>query len=376
MRVLIDARYVESQLQGVGRYTLNLLLGLSHVDSNLEFFVFYKNPLPPKVLERSGGVYRHRFQWIKALCHPHNPLQQAELAWTLKIHGIHLFHNTSNSSIWTGTTPNVVTAHELEVLHQFPNLKARKKETQVKRTFRKSNLIITVSQTLADEVESHFHVSRPKIRVISNAIDPWYRDTVKAEEIKVMRDRFKIQQPYFLCVTANRPTKNIQLIEKVLRTWDGNEHWVFTLEPPTSLSLSTVSGERSTIGTNKGVAHYLNKVEDIWLRPLYAAAKAVIVPSLYEGFSLPPLEALACKSLPVVSDIAAHREALKEVLSPEYFFDPSSAESLERALQSVLNGGEPQKTFILEKFKQVVERYSFIETAKQIHLVYKEALGI
>ncbi|MBI3542670.1 MAG: glycosyltransferase, partial [Deltaproteobacteria bacterium] len=127
-------------------------------------------------------------------------------------------------------------------------------------------------------------------------------------------------------------------------------------------------------GGDSGSLRYLDSVEDVWLRPLYAAASALVVPSRYEGFSLPPLEALAAGTIPVVSDIAAHRETLKEVLPGHLFFDPSSRSSLERALVATEEGGEPLRASILEKFKLVRERYSFVETARLVESVYREAL--
>lgn len=364
MRVAIDARSVEPKMQGVGRYVLNLLLGLSHQESDLEFLVLYNNPMPRKLVERAGGPVRNRFQWIKSLTRHSSGLsgilEGAEMPWLLKIHNADLFHDVAAAGLWTANTPTVVTVHELASLH----FKESKDQSHLRRVFRQASLIIAVSESIADEIESNFNISRPKIRVISNAIDPWYNDRVAETEIRGMRDRFKLSGRYFLCVTASRPSKNTSLVEQVAQEWSGNEEWVFTL-PEAAVPAGKRLGSR-----------YLGVVEDVWLRPLYAASVALVVPSLYEGFSLPPIEALATGTIPVVSNIAAHRELVGEILPQDLFFDPASRESLEKALNAVLAGGDPLRASVLEKFRQVAHRYSFKETAFQTQAVYREALKL
>lgn len=353
MRIAIDARGVRPKLQGVGRHVLNLLLGLSSRESDLEFLVFYNNPLARKLVERSGGQYRSRFQWIKAVAHPGTLVEKAEIPWLLRINNADLFHDVGNLGIRTGSIPRVVTVHELATL-QFDR---KPKVDRIRRSLKNARLIISVSQSLADEIETKFNVSRPRMRVISNAIDPWYAERVNDKEVRAMRDRFRLPGRYFLCVTADRASKNPSLVQKLAQEWGGSENFVFTMP-----------------GEESGRARYFDVVEDVWLRPLYAACAAVIVPSLYEGFSLPPLEALAGGTLPVVSDIPPHREIFGEVLPRELFFEANSPESLRKALEASQQGGEPLRASVLEKFRLVRDRYSFIETAQQVQNVYREAL--
>lgn len=357
MRVAIDARGVQPKLQGIGRHVLNLLFGLSQRGSDLEFVVFFNNPLAQKVIERSGGPYRGRFQWVRVLSQPGSVLEKVELPWLLRTHGVRLFHNTSMSNIWSANVPVVTTVHELGGLH----FKVKPGKDELRRLLRGARLLIAVSESLADEVESSFNISRPKIRVIGNAVDPWLTARVDEKEIRAMLERFKLSGKYFLCVTADKPSKNKKLLDSAARDWIGPEQWVFT----------ALTQKKETVSAN---LRHLGVVEDVWLRPLYAACSAVIVPSLYEGFSLPPLEALAIGNVPVVSDISAHRETLGSILPKSLFFDPTSEEALVKALRAATDGGDSLKTTVLEKFRAVKDRYSFLETAERIQAVYKEAL--
>src|SRR4051794_9539200 len=109
MKVMIDARNVHSKLQGVGRNVLNLLLGLSHRDSDLEFLVLYNYPLARKLVERSGGPYRGRFQWIRSASAAGGFFESAEVSVLLKLHNVDLFHDVAATGIWTGQTPKIIT---------------------------------------------------------------------------------------------------------------------------------------------------------------------------------------------------------------------------------------------------------------------------
>lgn len=213
------------------------------------------------------------------------------------------------------------------------------------------------------ELDHKVYISIPRIRIIPNAIDPWYKGRATADEIAAMRIRFKLEGDYFLCVSVGkRKSKNTQFVVDAADSWPGQEKWAFTLP------------KRQHPEGSK--AFDLDLVEDIWLRPLYADAEAVVVPSTYEGFSLPPVEALASGTLPVVSSIATHKEFLGGVLPDSLFFNPSDPESLRASLDAVRVGGEPLRAAVLEKFKSVSDRFSFIETARRVHSAYREALRL
>jgi len=358
MRVAIDARMLGPKLQGVGRHVLNLLLGFSARDSDLEFLVLYCDKRAIGMVERAGGPYRGRLQWIRCRSSVGSSFENIEIPLLLKLHRVDLLHDTSGSGLSSGGVPVLATVHELGAFHSSSGLSHAQTEQareRIRKNLKRARLVLSVSRSIAEELEVHLHLSRPMMRIIPNAVDPWYSTRVSPQEVRVMRERFGLEGPYFLCVSADKPSKNIDLIRHTAQKWDGPEQWVFT-----------------SAGKGDNKARYLDVVEDHWLRPLYAASSAVVVPSFYEGFSLPPLEALAVGALPVLSSIPAHREIFGQVLPEELFFDPKSQENLHEILRRVVDSRETSIRSVLEKFKLVRDGYSFIETAEQTQNVYRE----
>ena len=144
-----------------------------------------------------------------------------------------------------------------------------------------------------------------------------------------MKLTFKIDSPYLLCLGSVEPRKNI---ERLLRAYETIRSRIG------NIPLFVVGGSESVFkrtGIKKiplGVK-FLGYVEDRWLAGLYAGAQLFIYPSLYEGFGLPPLEALACGTPTICSRIPPHLEMAGELACT---FDPLSEESLADAIQTAL----------------------------------------
>lgn len=364
VRVAIDARCVDVKLSGPGRYVLNLLSGLSLKDSDLEFLIFYRTPFVRKALDILGGRYRSRFQWIKTKSIPGSKAEKLEISWLLKLHRAHVFHdvNLTGAGRLARGVPSIMTVHELGVLYEkLANKDYQPSNKLIERTRRRllrADRIIAVSETVAQDLEAYFHISRPKIDVISNAVDAWYFSKPLHQEIVAMRERFKITGRFVLCVSPDRPLKNLNLI-KDLAGSKPEIAWVFTSPTPDS-------------PVRAPNMFYLGAVDDLWLRALYAAASAVVVPSLYEGFSLPPLEALAAGSIPLVSRIKAHEENLVGILDEQAFFDPSQIADLARAIDWAWTRSDAEKEVMRRRFFDKAEQYECAHLADQCQKKYRE----
>ena len=355
-KVAIDARLVLPKMRGTGRYTLNLLLGLSQRASKLEFTVFYNSPDTPKIVQNLGGPYVSRFQWVRVRSGIQSPLQNAEIYALMRLHRVRALHDTLGLGLYSGKIPKITTLHEGFL----------KKNNSKKR---ERDFWICVSKTLASQAIERLKINEDRLRVIYNAIPPSYLEFAQDQEVKMAKERFGIKTPYMLCLAnRNKPSKNFKLPYETSQ-WHfkkgiQNLTWVFV-----------------TDGITEDNRIFVGEVEDLWLKALYRGAEAVVVPSFEDGFSLPPIEALSQHTLALLSGIPVHAELFDGVIPKEFFFDPflekeKAIEDLDRAILQVLLNKEIYKKGILDTFLNKKELFSYVETADQVQSVYRELLNV
>lgn len=375
MRVAIDARGVSTEHRGVGRIVMNLLLGLSQRPSDLEYVVFHSDPYLPQTMKRIGGAYKGRFHWVRARSAVGSVTEKAEIPWLVRLHHIDLFHDMWSTGLRLGGgTRSVATIHELEFLH-FKD--SANREKRIRKVLRRSALVIALSEAIAGELEEKLHISRPKIRVVPGGIHPRFFERVSEDEMRTMRNRFGLNGGYYLNVSGNRQSKNLDILPDIFiraRERDANAAPLVMALDWQDIEHAAKNTEAWRKARDIGAIRFIGTVEDIWLRLLYAAADALIVPSLYEGFSLAAVEALACSCVPALSNIPAHHSIWSDTQGIDaLFFNPADSKDLESALDRIRSGGAPLRFAVLEKFKEICHRYAVTEVADQIQSVYRQA---
>ncbi|MBV8141322.1 MAG: glycosyltransferase family 4 protein [Verrucomicrobia bacterium] len=194
------------------------------------------------------------------------------------------------------------------------------------RLVRKVRAIITVSDFSRERIVRLTGVDAERVHVISNGVDSRFHPT-DPQSIKQVRTRYELDSPYILFVGSLEPRKNLKLL---LEAWQ-----LGSFEGATLAIVGTSGHLFQTLqfdGIQDGV-RLLGRVEDETLPALYSGAAGFVYPSVYEGFGLPPLEAMACGSPIAVSDIPAHREVCGNTAM---YFDPFSPEDLSEKLGLLL----------------------------------------
>jgi glycosyltransferase involved in cell wall biosynthesis len=176
-------------------------------------------------------------------------------------------------------------------------------------------------------------------------------------------------KPYLLYVGNAYPHKNL---EKLIPAFESLRNTY------PDLNLILVGGEDyfysrlKRFVKEKGVKKifFTGFVEDVDLKTIYREAECLVFPSLYEGFGLPPLEALAC-GCPVVS---SNKTSMPEVLgeAAEYF-SPEEPEFIKKAIKKVLDNKKLRKE-ILNKGKERIKKFNWQETGRKTLQVYKKSL--
>jgi glycosyltransferase involved in cell wall biosynthesis len=232
-----------------------------------------------------------------------------------------IFHGTNFVLPPRRRAAGVVTIHDLSYL-RFPEtvtpdvLQYRR---LVPRALRTGALVLTPSHAVADEVRDAYGLPEERVHVTPLGVGPEWFEPRGAPRLS------QIPTQYLLFVGTRAPRKNLATL---LAAYRAARH---TNDLP-PLVLAGPSGWGPQVDSEPGVIT-LDHIPDAELRPLVANASAVVTPSLYEGFGLTILEALATGVPVLASDIPAHREIGGDQVQ---YADPVDAEDWETGLVDVL----------------------------------------
>jgi glycosyltransferase involved in cell wall biosynthesis len=272
--------------------------------------------------------------------------------------------------------PYVVTIHDMSSL-LFPqrrDFRYSLHQQRYRRGVVRAARVIAVSNATRRDLQSVLHISAERLSTIYSAPDPAFTSAPGDPEQRQILDRYSITYPYILYAGTVRVHKNVpRLVEAfaVLRHQLEN-HPVYN-----NLRLVIIGDELSkNPAVRRAVAHsrienavrFLGFVPIETLRVFYCAAEAFAFPTLYEGFGLAPLEAMACGAPVVASDLPSLVEAVgqaAELVSPDNVFD------IERGMREVLLNSERRESLKAAGRVQA-QRFHWESTAQQVLAIYRE----
>lgn len=180
----------------------------------------------------------------------------------------------------------------------------------IPRTMRRSDLLVTPSRFTKDEIVAAYGVPPERVTVVPNAADSRFSDPVSEEDIERVRQKYDLSKRFILSVGTMQPRKNIPTLIRAF-------HELRKRTPEYSLVLVGGRGghnydreiEHIIRARDLGEAvHFPGYVDDADLPAIYAAARLLVLPSRYEGFGVPIIEALAAGTPVIASDIPPFRE--------------------------------------------------------------------
>jgi len=374
MRIGIDARFFGSVGKGLGRYTQKLVENLEKTDLENRYFIFLRkenwNEYQPK---------NKNFQKVLADVLWYGFQEQIIFPRLLAKYNLDLVHFPHFNVPIFFKGKFIVTIHDLILLH-YPTRRAStlspffyffKKMAHrlvIKNALKKSQVIIAVSRYTKNDIEKHFRVPSEKIIVTHEAIDPVQKAPNVSSE-KILK-KYDIIKPYILYVGNAYPHKNLERLVLVFRE-------IAKKHP--HLHLVLVGKEdyfyrrlKKYVIENfaKGVI-FSDFVPDEHLSIVYREALLYVFPSLYEGFGLPPLEAMA-KDIPVASSNAS---CLPEILGEAaVYFDPRGMTEMAEIIEKAIVDGELRKELI-EKGRRQIKKYSWEKMAKETLEIYNSVLA-
>ncbi|MDX6598095.1 MAG: hypothetical protein QOE87_1982 [Gaiellales bacterium] len=267
--------------------------------------------------------------------------------------------------------PAVVTVHDISYV-RAPELFSRRDRSLfglVRGSVRRAERVIAVSEFTRADVCDQYGLDPAKVIAIPNGVSSAFRPLEDAKDR--VRERFGIDRPYVLCVGALQARKNIPL---------AIEAYARLMGRGTECELVVAGGDRggridvldAILRTRMtGRVHLVGHVEDEELPALYSAAQALVFPSLYEGFGLPALEAMASGTPVVASNTTGLAEAVGDA---GLTVDPASAEELAEALGRVLGDTELRDRLVAAGYARAAH-FTWARAAGATAGVYREVLG-
>lgn len=337
MRVGINLLYlVASKGGGIERHTRGLLRGLASVGGDHEYVLFTNRhcagtfPLALNMREVVSDV-SGEFRPAKTVW------EQTVLPLQLRKEAIDVVLSPANIGPVIAARPSVVIMHDLIPFRRpevFTTTERVTMQTLFKLSAKTADRVLTVSESSRKDIVDLLGVSADKVRVIPGAADEQFKPVAVTAESRGQLARAGIPDRYFLYVAAARTYKNVDGLlraYKLLRDRHGaTQSLVITgLAGRASPELQRLVAELG-LGDLVIFSGYL---DDALLPLLYSAADVFVYPSLYEGFGLPVIEAMACGVPVAASDRTSVPEAVGDA---GLLFDPDSTDDIAAKIQRIL----------------------------------------
>ena len=366
MRIGIFTDCVDKRFTGIGYYTYNLANRLPQIHNHEYKFIHFQksdNKLYKQAKEMVLPFPTYLPETIKS------GLGVSFASSTLDV--VHI--PTGMGFLLPARCAKVLTIHEL-VGYLFPEMQTFTWVVLHKYflpfILKRVDMIITVSQSTKRDLIKYMGVPEDKIRTVYNGIDTDRFKVLPPSHIELVRQKYKLNFPYILYVGNLEPKKNIPTLLKAFTVFSSKNRGAYKLVivgqkvwryEPIFNTIKDLNLQDKVI--------FLGYVPEQDISGIYNAANLFVLPSIYEGFGLPPLEAMAC-GVPVVT---SNSSSLPEVVSDAgIMVDPYDSAALANAIDQVLSD-EMLRTTLIKRGLERVKLFSWQKCAEETVAVYEEA---
>ncbi|RLC80643.1 MAG: glycosyltransferase family 1 protein [Chloroflexi bacterium] len=372
---ILDARTVTHHFPGIGRYVVNLAQAMKALLAEGERLILLRDSASPSPWDL-GALEGEKLRVIDVPIPPFSLRQQWVIPRLLHRFQASLYHSPYYLMPYRSGVPTVVTIYDFIPLlyptyFSFLNRLIFRWATIL--ALRVSAVAIVLSQATARDLRRFFAQYISRVEIIPAASDPRFRPQ-PAGEVERIRRKYAISEGYILYLGINKPHKNLtRLIEawaQICKWRVASGKWQLIIAGAWDPRYPEPKQRAEELGLGDSV-RFLGPVPEDDLPALYAGATLFVFPSLYEGFGLPVLEAMACGT-PVACSNAS---SLPEVVGDAALtFDPADSSAIARAITRVLADAELRQV-LRERGLAQAAGFSWERTAAKTLEVYRRAAG-
>lgn len=370
MRIGVDARLMHHQPAGISKYTWHLLQALQQIDHENEYVIFQHRRHTEAIIRQSN------FERVSLFAPVHTRLEQWLMPLELLPHKLDLLHSTDFIPPLRSRIPAVITVHDLAFLHwpHFLTTESAAYYGQIDRAVRHARHVIVPSEQTKRDLVARLGVPDSGISVIYEASAPLYRPLPVEETRQEVMEHFHLPLNFMLFVGTIEPRKNVSGLLQAFAYLCQHYHI-------DDLGLAIVGGQgwlyEDTLSlidklSIRNQVHLLGRVPDEWLHKLYVAARCHTHVALYEGFGLPPLEAMACGTPTIVSNVSSLPEVMGDAA---LLVDPRSTEEIAVAMHRLVTD-DTLHSELREKGLQRARCFSWETAARKTLDVYRQVVGM
>jgi glycosyltransferase involved in cell wall biosynthesis len=369
MRIGIDARLVYYSRAGIGQYIMRLVKALAQLNTDHEEFILLQSRK-----DATKIVNGYNFSRVSVWTPSHHWAEQTALRVEIGRLRLDLLHSPDFIPPFRRNCKSVITIHDLAFLlyPHFLTKEAARYYGQIDQAVRRTDHIIAVSESTRQDTIKLLGVPERKITVIHEAANPIYQPMDSEEAHRKVAEIYGLDGEYILFVSTIEPRKNLPaLLQAYRRLLDDYKR-------PEELVLAGSRGwlSEEVYGTVEKLkldqrVRFLGRVPSEHLLYLYNAARLLVHPSFYEGFGLPPLEAMTCGTPTIVSNVSALPEVVGDAA---ILIDPHDIGGLTVAMWRVLTD-EDLRASLIEKGLKRAKMFSWERAAKETLDVYRRVVG-
>jgi glycosyltransferase involved in cell wall biosynthesis len=368
MRIGLDARLVFYHQAGIGQYILRLTRALAALDRENEYFLFQSRKDSSRLVDAPN--FHRRVLWTPS----HYRFERLTMTAEMLPHSLDVFHSPDFIPPHRLRAPNVITVHDLAFLlyPRFLTPEAARYYGQIDHASRSAAHIIAVSQSTKRDVTRLLGVPEDKVTVIYEAAHSTPQPILPEEARAHVKTKYGIEGDFILFVSTIEPRKNLPTLLAAYSKL--RESYQTTAQLIVAGHKGWLTEEVDQAMDKYKLHHqvcFLGSVPTAELAYLYHAARVFALPSFYEGFGLPPLEAMASGTPVIVSNVSSLPEVVGDA---GLLLDPNDVDAWAVALQRVLTDNALHAELSAKGLKRAAN-FSWERAARETLDVYKKVAG-